>query len=279
MVSKKKGTISTNFQELAHKGYIITTPDNDGYSEYDLRNVTVVNIEKWVCKDEYLQSTNFKESELIPMSIENSKWKQTKFNSKKRKESNPIENENTETNSIVNTHKIEEVKETFSNEIEITYNQNEETEQTHLTESTDYINLDEFLNDNKRKAFEKYFQSELFRQNGITDFEKLKSKKLTEDNLKTILNFQNGVYYLLNFDEHKELLYENLNNLSFSCLVNGSVGKLTHYNSDTETTDTIRISEKKIDKYLDENEIEFKDLKYKDFIRLKNESIKLSETF
>lgn len=83
----------------------------------------------------------------------------------------------------------------------------------------------------------------------------------------------------MNFDEHKELLYENEHNISLSSQARFSVNSLRYYDVDENRTETIRISDDKLNKYLSEKGIEFKDFKYRDFMRLKSESIKLSETF
>ena len=80
----KKGTISKSFQDLARKGIIITRPDGYGDktdSQYDLRLVEVVNIDQWVCSDEYLESTGFVPEEVIPQS----NWIQSKTNTKEAK--------------------------------------------------------------------------------------------------------------------------------------------------------------------------------------------------
>ena len=77
----KKGTIHKGFHELAKKNIIITKPGNYGDntdSQYDLRFVEVVNIDQWVCSDEYLESISFVPEEIIPQS----NWIQSKTNTK-----------------------------------------------------------------------------------------------------------------------------------------------------------------------------------------------------
>lgn len=56
----KKKTIQTAFQWLNTNGYINTEPYNDGKHKEDLREVEIIQIEKWIYTDEHLNKIGFK---------------------------------------------------------------------------------------------------------------------------------------------------------------------------------------------------------------------------
>ena len=56
----KKKTIQTAFQWLNTNGYINTEPYNDGKHKDDLREVEIIQIEKWIYTDEHLSKIGFK---------------------------------------------------------------------------------------------------------------------------------------------------------------------------------------------------------------------------
>lgn len=56
----KKKTIQTAFQWLNSNGYINTEPYNDGKHKDDLREVEIIQIEKWIYTDEHLNKIGFK---------------------------------------------------------------------------------------------------------------------------------------------------------------------------------------------------------------------------
>jgi hypothetical protein len=56
----KKKTIQTAFQWLNSNGYINTEPYNDGKHKDDLREVEIIQIEKWIYTDEQLNKMGFK---------------------------------------------------------------------------------------------------------------------------------------------------------------------------------------------------------------------------
>ena len=56
----KKKTIQTAFQWLNLNGYINTEPYNDGKHKDDLREVEIIQIEKWIYTDEQLNKMGFK---------------------------------------------------------------------------------------------------------------------------------------------------------------------------------------------------------------------------
>lgn len=56
----KKKTIQTAFQWLNTNGYINTEPYNDGKHKEDLREVEIIQIEKWIYTDEHLSKIGFK---------------------------------------------------------------------------------------------------------------------------------------------------------------------------------------------------------------------------
>ncbi|RYJ50988.1 hypothetical protein DR871_013765 [Flavobacterium petrolei] len=56
----KKKTIQTAFQWLNTNGYINTEPYNDGKHKEDLREVELIQIEKWIYTDEHLNKIGFK---------------------------------------------------------------------------------------------------------------------------------------------------------------------------------------------------------------------------
>lgn len=56
----KKKTIQTAFQWLNSNGYINTEPYNNGKHKDDLREVEIIQIEKWIFTDEHLNKIGFK---------------------------------------------------------------------------------------------------------------------------------------------------------------------------------------------------------------------------
>lgn len=72
----KKKTIQTAFQWLNSNGYINTEPFNDGKHKDDLREVEIIQIEKWIYTDEHLNKIGF---EILPImkkvKDENYAWK------------------------------------------------------------------------------------------------------------------------------------------------------------------------------------------------------------
>ena len=56
----KKKTIQTAFQWLNTNGYINTEPYNDGKHKEDLREVEIIQIEKWIYTDEHINKIGFK---------------------------------------------------------------------------------------------------------------------------------------------------------------------------------------------------------------------------
>ena len=266
----QKATISTNFQILANRGFIITEPDNDGNSEFDLRNVSVVNIEKWVCHDEYLESIDYKESELVPMTKANSKWIQTKINSKEskvKKETNSVEQKLVEATSIneeanepiqqeVVQEPIQSEKITETNNVDIEINPN-----IYLEKDEDF-NFEEYMTPPKRKSLERRLKSDEFKEFGLNSIDDF--LEFNKDGLNLVFKYHDGVWHLLNLDSHKEELLENEHGITYSSHGYGASPTLSSY-IDGEKIVSFLISPKALNEYYETKKKDFKDLTNRDF--------------
>jgi hypothetical protein len=244
----KKGTISKAFQEMFYEGYIVTTPYNDGGSEYDLRNAVVIDIEKWVCKEDFLNQNGYSKMELKPKTKEDSNWVQTKFNGKfKEQPIEPIEIDS----ACINT-----VQEVISTEI-VEINSDVQPESIDEIESQLIIDevilntkeqIDEFLTPKKIKWFKKYMGEEY--DNVIYSFS---ISQLSE------CIYDNGIWTIRD-ENDDEVELQNQNGIGYYY---GGLGtQITLFIPDENDgfKESIKLNDKIYEEYLVENEISFKDL-------------------
>ncbi|MFV8366197.1 hypothetical protein [Flavobacterium sp. XS1P27] len=121
----KKKTIQTAFQWLNTNGYINSQPYNDGKHKDDIRQVEIIQIEKWIYTDEHLSKIGFTISPTEKKTKdENYAWKMKNMKGKdvsNKKENNLIIPESINA-SLVDIELIQNVHEGDKDEITIGYN-------------------------------------------------------------------------------------------------------------------------------------------------------------